>query len=65
MILTLNYRNDAPWGLQRASSQDRLPEGSSPSALSYEYRWATGLQETEVDVYVVDTGILANHVRVF
>jgi len=56
----VNVQTNAPWGLSRISSRNKLPEGSDPKASNYEYRYDDSAGEG-VDVYVIDTGIFISH----
>ncbi|CAE6458849.1 unnamed protein product [Rhizoctonia solani] len=54
-------QSNAPWGLQRISQKGPLPAGSAVDALTYQYRRASSVQSTPVDVYVIDTGVKTDH----
>nr|QIK03897.1 subtilisin-like serine protease precursor [Lignosus rhinocerotis] len=51
---------DAPWGLQRISQDERLPDGSDPSLLVYNYTYEESAG-SGVDIYILDTGIRTTH----
>ncbi|KAL4261096.1 peptidase S8 family protein [Pleurotus pulmonarius] len=52
-------QTDAPWGLARLSSENRL-ENNNASALNFSYTYDSA-GGAGVDVYVVDTGIYTEH----
>ncbi|GME37004.1 Peptidase S8/S53 subtilisin/kexin/sedolisin [Neofusicoccum parvum] len=55
-------RSDAPWGLQRISSEGAVAVQGSVTARNYTYTWddASTLGEG-VDIYVMDSGIFLEH----
>jgi cerevisin len=55
-------RTDAPWGLQRISHREPV-EPKNDLALSYTYIYDDSAGDG-VDVYVIDTGIQIDHVRI-
>ncbi|KAL5637456.1 hypothetical protein ACGC1H_004024 [Rhizoctonia solani] len=60
IMRTTAVQQNAPWGLQRISSNQPLPAGSRANALAFSYTF----NETAgkgVDVYVIDTGINTEH----
>ncbi|TIB70562.1 hypothetical protein E3Q23_04117 [Wallemia mellicola] len=50
----------APWGLERISQREKLPEDSDVRALNYDYNYPQP-SGAGVDVYVIDTGIRISH----
>lgn len=54
-----NTRPDAPWGLQDISTSSSI--GGSPSKLDYTYSFADSSLGAGADIYIVDTGIYAQH----
>ncbi|KAK0196709.1 serine protease [Armillaria mellea] len=54
-------QHDTTWGLQRISQEGPLPPGSDPFALTYTYTY-DGTVTSPVNVYVVDTGDVAQSV---
>jgi len=52
-------QNDAPWGLARISSQEKL-SGSSDAALNFEYKYDSSAG-SGATVYIIDTGIFVDH----
>lgn len=57
----LRCRTDAPWGLQRITQRNRLPEGSLPGALNYVFPHVSSVNPVPVDVYVLSTGVFVEH----
>ncbi|KAG9126046.1 subtilisin-like serine protease [Ceratobasidium sp. 392] len=57
----IEEQTNAPWGLQRVSSNAALPPGSRANALAFDYA-AESTAGQGVDVYVIDTGINTEHV---
>lgn len=53
-------RTGATWGLQRISSAMALPATSDATSLAFTYKFNPDAGKG-VDVYVVDTGLLATH----
>ncbi|KAG8733859.1 subtilisin-like serine protease [Ceratobasidium sp. 423] len=57
---TVLVQKDAPWGLSRVSSRTKLPIGSTPERLNYNFERLPSA--AGVDVYVLDTGVNIHHV---
>jgi len=57
----IQTQTNAPWGLQRISSNASLPAGSRANTLAFTYNFDDTAGKG-VDVYVVDTGINTAHV---
>ncbi|CAE7080524.1 unnamed protein product [Rhizoctonia solani] len=57
----INNQSDAPWGLERLSRIHQLPKGSNPLELNHNYRYQDSARVADVDVYVLDSGIMLNH----
>ncbi|KAG8757778.1 subtilisin-like serine protease [Ceratobasidium sp. 428] len=53
-------QTNAPWGLQRVSSNAALPPGSRANTLAFDYP-NDDTAGQGVDVYVIDTGVNAQH----
>jgi len=53
-------QTNAPWGLQRVSSEGKLPAGSRANSLAFAYNFDDAAGQG-VDVYVIDTGINTEH----
>ncbi|KAG8683740.1 subtilisin-like serine protease, partial [Ceratobasidium sp. 395] len=53
-------QTNAPWGLQRVSSNAALPPGSRANTLAFDYTNEDTAGQG-VDVYVIDTGVNAQH----
>lgn len=56
MSLDTSFRNNAPWGLARISTREKLAN-QDPFALTYQYQYDSQ-PGSGVDIYVVDTGLL-------
>jgi cerevisin len=54
-------RGYAPWGLQRISTASFSATNQDPKALDYTYSYANEGQGAGADIYVVDTGLYADH----
>lgn len=52
-------QNDAPWGLARISSREKLT-GSDDTALNFQYKYDSAAGSGAV-IYFIDTGIFVNH----
>ncbi|KDN39139.1 hypothetical protein RSAG8_09046, partial [Rhizoctonia solani AG-8 WAC10335] len=57
---TTAVQDNAPWGLQRISTNQALPAGSRANALTFSYTF-NDTAGKGVDVYVIDTGINTEH----
>ncbi|CAE6531840.1 unnamed protein product [Rhizoctonia solani] len=60
IMRTTAVQDNAPWGLQRISSNQPLPAGSKANALAFSYTFNETAGQG-VDVYVIDTGINTEH----
>ncbi|ORY83225.1 peptidase S8/S53 domain-containing protein, partial [Protomyces lactucae-debilis] len=63
-MYTLATQTDAPWGLQRISSQSRVASTTGTAneqRPAYTYNYNENYAGQGVDVYVVDTGIRCTH----
>ncbi|CAE6472645.1 unnamed protein product [Rhizoctonia solani] len=60
IMRTTAVQENAPWGLQRISSAQKLPTGSRANALAFTYTFNETAGQG-VDVYVIDTGINTQH----
>lgn len=52
-----SVRNNAPWNLARISTRDKLVK-QNPFALDFQYNYKGSTPGKDVDIYVVDTGLL-------
>ncbi|KAK6437786.1 hypothetical protein LTR95_006016 [Oleoguttula sp. CCFEE 5521] len=57
---TWDTRSSAPWGLQRISTASFA--AGDPKALDYTYSFANGGLGKGADIYIIDTGLYAEHV---
>ncbi|KAK4960676.1 hypothetical protein LTR28_005032 [Elasticomyces elasticus] len=55
----VNYRQNAPWGLQRISSASSV--SGDASRLDYTYSYQSNALGAGADIYVIDTGIYTAH----
>ncbi|CAE6427412.1 unnamed protein product [Rhizoctonia solani] len=60
IMRTTAVQQNAPWGLQRVSTNQALPAGSRANALTFSYTFNETAGQG-VDVYVIDTGINTEH----
>ncbi|CAE6427358.1 unnamed protein product [Rhizoctonia solani] len=60
IMRTTAVQDNAPWGLQRISTNQALPAGSRANALTFSYTF-NDTAGKGVDVYVIDTGINTEH----
>ncbi|KAG9003780.1 subtilisin-like serine protease [Tulasnella sp. JGI-2019a] len=60
ILHTTAIQTGATWGLQRISSSTPLPADADPLTLSFTYK-SNDAAGKGVDVYVIDTGLLATH----
>jgi len=60
IMRTTGVQSGATWGLQRISAAGPLPPGSNAETLDFTYTFNSKAGQG-IDVYVVDTGVLASH----